>query len=169
MVGSTRVTRPSCATQRKNQDNDKRRSTVGLSRFTSYSSTASFFHLTSTITTLRRRSTPLSNSNYSPTPSPSSPPPLPPTHSSMSDVAQQRTDGAPVKRMVKRKPARKQQAAEKKALEQTGQTYNSWYHKWVSTALLASLPSSFVLTALLCRPEETSTTRTTRRRRAQLG
>ncbi|GAA5988057.1 hypothetical protein JCM11641_007912 [Rhodosporidiobolus odoratus] len=31
---------------------------------------------------------------------------------------------------VKRRPARKQQAAEKKQLEQTGQTYNVWYHKW---------------------------------------
>ncbi|BGP14295.1 hypothetical protein JCM10213_007732 [Rhodosporidiobolus nylandii] len=34
------------------------------------------------------------------------------------------------KRMVKRKPARKQQAVAKKALEQTGQTYNIYYHKW---------------------------------------
>ena len=32
-------------------------------------------------------------------------------------------------RKIKRRPARKQQEAEKKALEMTGQTYNSWYHK----------------------------------------
>ncbi|GAA5872780.1 hypothetical protein JCM16303_006828 [Sporobolomyces ruberrimus] len=39
----------------------------------------------------------------------------------------------PKKRMVKRKPARKQVEqgqVEKKQPEQTGQTYNSWYHKW---------------------------------------
>ncbi|GAA5957115.1 hypothetical protein JCM3765_005411 [Sporobolomyces pararoseus] len=39
----------------------------------------------------------------------------------------------PKKRMVKRKPARKQVEqgeVEKKQPEQTGQTYNHWYHKW---------------------------------------
>ncbi|GAA5913052.1 active spliceosome conformation promoter CWC2 [Sporobolomyces salmoneus] len=39
----------------------------------------------------------------------------------------------PKKRMVKRKPARKQVEQgqiEKKQPEQTGQTYNHWYHKW---------------------------------------
>ncbi|GAA5891227.1 hypothetical protein JCM6882_004628, partial [Rhodosporidiobolus microsporus] len=40
------------------------------------------------------------------------------------------TAEAPKKRMVKRKPARKQKAVAKKALEQTGQSYNVWYHKW---------------------------------------
>ncbi|GAA5929608.1 active spliceosome conformation promoter CWC2 [Sporobolomyces koalae] len=38
-----------------------------------------------------------------------------------------------VKKLVKRKPARKQVEqgqVEKKQPEQTGQTYNSWYHKW---------------------------------------
>ncbi|GAA6044125.1 hypothetical protein JCM8097_004720 [Rhodosporidiobolus ruineniae] len=46
----------------------------------------------------------------------------------MADAVQQ----PPKKRMVKRKPARKQvdQMLEKKPLEQTGQTYNTWYHKW---------------------------------------
>ncbi|GAA5839068.1 hypothetical protein JCM5353_008722 [Sporobolomyces roseus] len=39
----------------------------------------------------------------------------------------------PIKKMIKRKPARKQVEqgqVEKKQPEQTGQTYNSWYHKW---------------------------------------
>ncbi|GAA5933520.1 hypothetical protein JCM1841_006341, partial [Sporobolomyces salmonicolor] len=39
----------------------------------------------------------------------------------------------PKKKMVKRKPARKQVEqgqVEKKQPEQTGQTYNVWYHKW---------------------------------------
>ncbi|GAA5829271.1 hypothetical protein JCM3766R1_001042 [Sporobolomyces carnicolor] len=39
----------------------------------------------------------------------------------------------PKKRMVKRRPARKQVEQgqiEKKQPEQTGQTYNHWYHKW---------------------------------------
>jgi len=41
----------------------------------------------------------------------------------------------PIKKMIKRKPARKQVEqgqVEKKQPEQTGQTYNSWYHKWVT-------------------------------------
>ncbi|GAA5856293.1 hypothetical protein JCM9279_006411, partial [Rhodotorula babjevae] len=58
----------------------------------------------------------------------------------MADVAaqqQHQRDDAPApppkKRMVKRKPARKQVEEgqiEPRVVEQTGQTYNLWYHKW---------------------------------------
>ncbi|GAA5861232.1 hypothetical protein JCM8547_008527 [Rhodosporidiobolus lusitaniae] len=47
----------------------------------------------------------------------------------MSDATQTVAE-PPKKRMVKRRPARKQETAVKKQPEQTGQTYNSWYHKW---------------------------------------
>jgi len=72
----------------------------------------------------------------------------------------------PKKRMVKRKPARKQVEQgqiEKKQPEQTGQTYNHWYHKWVRTRYLLSSPSSFRFGTLTLfrfrfdRLEETST------------
>jgi hypothetical protein len=37
---------------------------------------------------------------------------------------------AAIRRKIKRRPARKQEEAEKTPLEQSGSTYNVWYHKW---------------------------------------
>lgn len=42
----------------------------------------------------------------------------------------QASEVAAIRRTIKRRPARKQEEAEKTPLEQSGSTYNVWYHKW---------------------------------------
>lgn len=72
----------------------------------------------------------------------------------------------PKKRMVKRRPARKQVEQgqiEKKQPEQTGQTYNHWYHKWVSLSCSLS-PRSRTLRKLT---PSLSTSSTGRRRQVR--